>query len=62
MMFADDIVLLADSAKGLCTYQYKAPLPYIRAVVGERWGMVGESTTNLPPGSGDSSLYIILLN
>ena len=46
----------------LCTYQCKAPLPYILAAVGERWGMVGESTTNLPPGSEDLSLYINLLN
>ena len=46
----------------LCTYQCKAPLPYIWAAVGERWGMVGELTANLPPGSGDLSLYTNLLN
>ena len=46
----------------LCNYQCKAPLPYIQAAVGERWGMVGESTANLPLGSRDLSLYINLLN
>ena len=30
-----------------------APLPHTRADSGGRWGIVRESTTNFPPGSGD---------
>ena len=43
----------------LCTYQCKAPLPHIWAESGVRWWIVGESTINLTPGSGDLSLYIL---
>ena len=57
MLFVDPFVI---SNVLFCSYQCKAPLPHIRAEGGGRWGMVGESTANLPTGSGDLSLYINL--